>query len=179
MTPSSFRRRGDVLILLGPERLSLAGSEYLEVFHGRVEGRPAAIDLDMEKRAQSFVARIIREGLVCSAHDCSEGGLLVAAVESALTAAPKLGLDLRVNSDLPPHLALFGEGPSRILLSVAPENAGRILESAQEEHLPAATCGQVAEQTLRVVYNDGDILSMRVADLFNPWDQAMESWFHK
>jgi phosphoribosylformylglycinamidine synthase len=179
VTSSAFRRSGDILILVGPDKVSLAGSEYLEVFHSRVDGIPVAIDLDLEKRVQGFVAQAIRRDLVCSAHDCSEGGLLVAAAESALTSAIRLGLELNMTSTLTPHQALFGEGPSRILLSVAPEHAMLLLELAEKERVPAAACGQVTDEALRVVYNGSEILSMRAADLFDPWDQTMESWFHK
>jgi phosphoribosylformylglycinamidine synthase len=179
VTPSTFRRPGDILILLGPEKVSLAGSEYLEVFHGRVEGVPIAVDLDLEKRVQSFVTRAIREGLICSAHDCSEGGLLVAVVESALAARPMRGMELSLDSALAPLMALFGEGPSRILVSVPAEKATRILDWAQEERIPAGACGQVTDASLRVVYNKEELLSMLSAEVFDPWDREMESWFHK
>ncbi len=179
VTPSHFRRAGDAIILLGPDQLSLAGSEYLELFHDRVEGLPARIDLLLEKRLQDFVAEMIREGLVLSAHDCSEGGLLVAAAESSLSASPLLGFELSLSSALAPHVALFGEGPSRVVLSVEPEDAERILDSAAQEALPAVNCGQVTNEKLRVVYNGLEILSMRAAELFAPWDQTMESWFQK
>jgi phosphoribosylformylglycinamidine (FGAM) synthase-like enzyme len=179
VTPSAFRAPADVLILLGPDKVSLGGSEYLEVFHARIEGIPAAIDLDLEKRVQGLVAEAIRSGLISSAHDCSEGGLLVAAVESSLTSASGLGCNLSVASTLAPHEALFGEGPSRILLSVAPEHAKPLLEMAGKSGVPAEICGRVTDGALRVVYNGSEVLSMRAADLFDPWDQTMESWFRK
>jgi phosphoribosylformylglycinamidine synthase len=179
VTPSAFRRPEDVLILVGPDRVSLGGSEYLEVFHSRVAGVPATIDLAQEKRVQELVAEAIRRNLVNSAHDCSEGGLLVTAAESALTSASGLGFELNVNSTLASHQALFGEGPSRILLSVAPECATPLLELAEKERVPTTICGRVTDGILRVVYNEGEILSMSAADLFDPWDQTMESWFRK
>ena len=75
---SAFRDVGDVVVLLGAaavegEPALLAGSEVLELAHGMVAGRPA-IDLDLEARVQRCCLRLIREGLLRSAHDCSEGG---------------------------------------------------------------------------------------------------------
>ena len=55
----------------------LGGSEYLELIHDKVAGRPH-IDLELEKRVQLLCRRAVREGLVESAHDCSDGGLAVA-----------------------------------------------------------------------------------------------------
>ncbi len=94
ITPSAFQRPGDQLLLAGPAEVRLAGSEYLELFEGRVEGIPVPVDLDVEKKVQAFVAEAIRAGLISSAHDCSEGGLLVTSLESALLAEPFLGVEL-------------------------------------------------------------------------------------
>src|SRR5262249_606208 len=53
LTPAAFRAPGDVLVLLGPRNAAsvrLGGSEYLEVFERRVEGEPAPVDLEAERR---------------------------------------------------------------------------------------------------------------------------------
>ena len=92
LTPSCFRRPGDLLILLGGEVVGLGGSEYLEVFHERVAGIPVPVNLDFELRVQKFLADTIGRGWIQSAHDCSEGGLLVTALESALTAQLSVGV---------------------------------------------------------------------------------------
>lgn len=69
--------------------------------------------------------------------------------------------------------------PPRIVLSVAQENAARVLECAVRDGVPAVMCGQVAEKGLRVVYNDVDILSMRAAELFAPgtkrWNRGFKN----
>ena len=91
ITPSAFQRPGDLLLLAGPGDVRLAGSEFLELFEARVEGIPAPVDLELEKKVQAFVSEAIRGGLISSAHDCSEGGLLVTALECALMAEPILG----------------------------------------------------------------------------------------
>jgi phosphoribosylformylglycinamidine synthase len=178
VTSCAFQRPGDLILLLGPEAVSFGGSEYLEWFHGRIGGVPAPIDLGLEKKVQDFLSRAIRRGAVQSAHDCSEGGLLVAALESALLATPALGVDLRVAGELPPHRALFGEGPSRILLSVLPEKTEELLDLANEEGIPLRRCGRVTPGNMRFVYNGVEIVSMNDGEIFARWDQALESWLH-
>ena len=70
-----FRNEGDVVLLLGPApgATGLGGSEYLELVHEKVAGKPS-IDLDMEKQVQELCVTLIEEGMLNSAHDCSMGG---------------------------------------------------------------------------------------------------------
>jgi len=68
---------------LGTEVNDLAGSEYLQRVHRRVEGSPK-IDIDLEKRVQRVCREAIDRGLITSAHDCSEGGLAVALAECSI-----------------------------------------------------------------------------------------------
>ncbi|HEX2183996.1 MAG TPA: phosphoribosylformylglycinamidine synthase subunit PurL, partial [Chloroflexota bacterium] len=79
--PSTFRRGGDLIVLLGETRESLGASEYLEVVHGLVAGQVPELDLDLEAGVQALCRAAIEQGLLHSAHDCSDGGLAVALVE--------------------------------------------------------------------------------------------------
>ena len=83
-----FQGPSHAVILLGASMVrgrarDLAGSEYLERLHNVVAGRPN-IDLDLERRVQELCRRVIRDGIVASAHDCSDGGLAVALSESCI-----------------------------------------------------------------------------------------------
>src|SRR5262245_21113689 len=96
ITTQWFKDEGDIIILVGVEpahpraaeehdegvaALNLGGSRYLKVCHGVKIGPPPEIDLAYETKVQNAVRDLIREGLVQSAHDCSEGGLAVALAE--------------------------------------------------------------------------------------------------
>jgi len=88
-TPA-FKREGDRVVVLGGEMWPtggspLAGSEYLEIVHGRVAGAPPKPDLAAEKRASDLVRDMVRSGLIDTAHDLSGGGELVALAEMALS----------------------------------------------------------------------------------------------
>ena len=82
---SGFKDNGDLVFLLGgDDGDGLGGSEYLELVHGVVAGRPV-IDLDAgEEERNSVVLSLIRSGVIKSAHDCSDGGLAVALAECCI-----------------------------------------------------------------------------------------------
>jgi phosphoribosylformylglycinamidine synthase II len=81
----AFKREGDLVVFIGSgSPVSLAGSDYLTIVHGRVAGRPPDSDLDSEKEVADLVRGMIRSGIVDTAHDISGGGEIVAVAEMAL-----------------------------------------------------------------------------------------------
>ncbi|OGO49789.1 MAG: phosphoribosylformylglycinamidine synthase II [Chloroflexi bacterium RBG_16_68_14] len=148
--PMGFQDKGDQVFLLGVESLrgeaaDLAGSEYLKVLHhGLVAGRPR-IDLELEARVQRLCLEAARRGLLKSAHDCSRGGLAVALAESCIEGGQGLDArDLVIEGRL--DAALFGEAPSRIVVSTAEGVALAAL--AREQGAPLVRLGRVAGQGL-------------------------------
>ena len=155
ITTQWFKDEGDVIILVGVEPArpraaaatatrtsaapSLGGSRYLKVCHGLKIGPPPHVDLAHEIKVQNAVRDLIRDGLVQSAHDCSEGGLAVTLAESCfnpkrlfgaeISVARASGLredksavvDLRGEEDRKRDACatLFNESQSRIVISVA------------------------------------------------------------
>jgi phosphoribosylformylglycinamidine synthase subunit PurL len=109
---------GDAIYLLGSDRSSLAGSEYLASVIGEVTGRPQPVDFELERKVQFACRKGITQGLVQSAHDCSEGGLAVAIAESCISG--KLTAQIKLANLEGNNLTqlLFGEGASRIVVSV-------------------------------------------------------------
>ena len=102
---------------------SLGGSRYLKVCHGLKLVPPPRIDLAYEIKIQNAVRDLIREGLLKSAHDCSEGGLAVALAECCFDRKKLFGAELDLKAgDTPAVTVLFNESQSRIVISVAPEN---------------------------------------------------------
>jgi phosphoribosylformylglycinamidine synthase subunit PurL len=131
-----FKREGDLVVLIGRFRPSLAGSEYLEVVHGKVAGAPPEPDLAREKEYADAVRRLVAEGIVDTAHDLSGGGLAVALAEMAL--AGGIGMVFqeveiaskfaRVRGDV----TLFGEASGCFLVTV-PEERWEDLQRALSE----------------------------------------------
>ena len=130
---SSFRDEGDVVFLLGSQdEGGLAGSEYLEVMRGSIAGRPF-INLDLEKRVQQCCLSLIKEGIIKSAHDCSDGGLAIALAECCLAGDIGFRGVWEVQGRI--DAALFGELQSRIIVAVAPTMAIELEERAAQERI--------------------------------------------
>ncbi|CAN5453815.1 phosphoribosylformylglycinamidine synthase subunit PurL [soil metagenome] len=150
---SGFRAEGDAVLLLGETLPDLSGSAYLAHAHGRVAGAPS-IDLEREVALQVLVRALIAEGLLRSAHDCSDGGLAVALAESAF----RSGLGLRcpdVGDHLRPDTALFAETQSRVVVSVAPGDRAELERRASAAGVPATPLGQVGG--VRLVLGEVDV----------------------
>jgi len=120
---------------------TLGGSEYLEAVHGIVAGLPK-VNLDAERRLHQLVLRAHSEGLLASAHDCSDGGLAVTVAESAILGGTGFEGDAAFIGRL--DSALFGEGQGRIVVSVMPDGANRLLELGMETGVPIAHLGRTA-----------------------------------
>ncbi len=143
----AFTGTGQALLAIGAEGSWLGRSLYLDVVCGRDEGAPPPVDLKAERRNGDFVRGLIREGLVESCHDLSEGGLLVAVAEMAM--ASGIGANLTVSGpDL--HAKLFGEDQARYVLAVAEGKAAEILASAEKLGVPARRIGSTTGSDLVV-----------------------------
>lgn len=144
----AFKDEGDVVVLVGESLAELGGSEYLKLEHDLVSGRPPALDLELERDVQAAVRDAIRAGLVKGAHDCSEGGLAVALAESCL--AGNVGADIHLDDDLHPAASLFGETQSRIVVTVAEEDAESLVALLIEHDVPYAVLGTVGGERLTI-----------------------------
>ncbi len=160
ITPHTFQGSGDDIVLLGSNSDELGGSEYLYVTADLVAGAPPRVDLLAERSLQQAVLSMIRERLIRSAHDCSEGGLACALAESALGDGEEMfGVDVELTDDLPPVAVLFAETQGRIVVSCAPERTEEVLEAAEQFGVPARRIGAVgrAGGTFRVVLPEGSL----------------------
>ncbi len=176
-----FRRPGRSLVLLGgllpgpdnraPRRFG--SSQYAKVMLRQVWGLPPLIDLDYEKRVQAVMREIVRQGLAESAHDVSDGGLAVTLAESSFGPAG-IGARLELESDAASHYLLFGEAPSRILLSVPPDDVAAVVELASQFNVEAPLVGETDAETISICINDADLFTTRVDKMFEPWDAALE-----
>ncbi|MCZ6536191.1 MAG: phosphoribosylformylglycinamidine synthase subunit PurL [Dehalococcoidia bacterium] len=169
---AGFKNEGDLVILLGASgvegRVShLAGSEYLEVYHDLVVGRPA-IDLELEGKVQSLCRRVITEGVISSAHDCSDGGLAVALAEACISG----GLGFKGNFSIRGRwdAALFGEAQSRIVVSLPPGRLADLERLAGELVVPVAVLGIVEGERIRI----GDMVDSPLSDIDQVWRNGLE-----
>ncbi len=145
----AFKAPGNLIVLIGREQGWLGQSLYQQYASGRLEGAPPAVDLADELKAGHLVRSLIREGRTKTAHDCADGGLLVALAEMAL--AGNIGVELfPYEGRLPAHAIWFGEDQGRYLLEVSPDTAETIAHRARMLALPARIVGRVGGDTLRL-----------------------------
>ena len=171
-----FPAGGLEIVLLGDAAGGLAGSEYLTVAHGLVGGRPAAVDLDRERALQTLLVDAARDGLIRSAHDCAEGGFAVTLAECCVESSgvgARVGLSGKGGPDDRFLLvrALFGEAPSRVVVSATPGERDRLLARARALSVPAAVIGQTGGERLAI-----SVAGAIVADI--GLDEAEQAWAH-
>lgn len=139
-----FRKPGDVIYLVGQSREDINSSTYLYKILGHAFSPAPYFDLQEEFALQRMVSMLIRSGLVRSAHDVSDGGLLVTLMESAMPET--LGFSIRTDTSIRKDAYLFGEAQSRVVLSVDPGQCTafeRLLVGMSYERLGEVNAGQV------------------------------------
>jgi phosphoribosylformylglycinamidine synthase II len=190
----AFKDDGDVIVMLGAEAGWMDGSEYQKVAYGKVEGRVPDVDLQLEVELQNKLRAAIEARLLKSAHDCAEGGLSVALAECCIASgsaggaqfedpeAPRSGRDgrwLGADVDLGaaasvagaagrPDLALFGEAPTRVIVTVAPELLGPLDEVLGG--LPHRVLGRVTGTSLRCTMEGKELFTVPVAELHSAYE---------
>ena len=148
VTTLGFKAKGDLIYLIGTSRNDLASSQYLVHLQGVTASPAPYFDLNEEYLVQRQVAELIREGLIASAHDASEGGLFVALMESAM--AGDLGFDLTTDGEIRPDAFLFGESQSRIVVTVHPDHDDSFVDSMMRNAVEFDLLGHVTKGSIRV-----------------------------
>ncbi len=171
-TQSAFPGEGLVVALLGRDRLrlrvsDLAGSEYLQAIHGKVAGRPM-VDLNLESRVQSLCRQAIKEGVLSSAHDCSDGGLAVALAECCIPH----GTGFLSEIPMPKRwdVTMFGEGQSLIVVAVPPDQWPRLQELAVDAEVPLLRLGTTGGDRLQW----SAALDLPLRDVDDAWRYGLE-----
>src|SRR5438105_3025283 len=133
ITTQWFKNAGDAIILVGEIGSGLGASRFVKVLHGRKTGPVPRVDLEREIAVQNATRKLIRAGLVKSAHDCSEGGLAVALAECCFNPDGLLGAQVLRTSGEPASTettttdVLFNESQSRIVISVSATDLEKVL----------------------------------------------------
>ena len=166
ITTQFFKAAGDVIILVGEIGDEMGGSRFLKVCHGRKTGMPPRLDVVQEMAVQNSVRTLIRDGLVRSAHDCSEGGLAVAIAESCFNPEGLFGANIEIAEAT--ITTLFNESQSRIVISCSSGDAEKVLAALKSKNVPHQKLGEVASGTLKI-----NEFSWPIADIHDDWFNAI------
>ncbi len=168
-----FRHPGDLLYLLGESGDDLGGSVYLEILGVGLAGPCPNLDLATEKELHDRLLSLIEKHLVESVHDLSEGGLAVALAECCFE--NQLGVDVSVETTLRSDTFLFGETPSRVLVSVSPRRESAFLEVVGP--VPVLRLGAVGERGFKIELNGKRVVDLSVDQLSKRWSSFFEEVF--
>lgn len=178
-----FKSEGDLIALLGETKDDLAASEYAQTILGLStdelieNGEVPELDLALEVKVQQTCLNLADALLINSAHDCSDGGLAVAISEQCFSSLNRQAvgaeIELSNNENLSVESLLFGETPSRIIITFAPENAEKVKEIAG--NCPFVIIGKVSGAELKVKINDEEKISASVAELENTWKNSLKN----
>ena len=170
--PVRFAREGAELLLLGGfgacDEQRFGGTQYAKVVLDQLWGLPPKLDMDYEKRVHDAIRAFIEVGIVESAHDLSDGGLAVALSESSTYA---IGAKVTVPGSGRAEFALFGEAPSRILVSVS--DAGRAREIAAKFQVECPAIGVTMKERLQIGYDSKMLIDLSTSDLQQAFDSSL------
>jgi len=181
----AFVTDGDAILLVGEATSGLIGSSYAALAGTTVEDGMPSLDLVREAAVQGFAREAIDRGLVESAQDVSGGGLAVALAEAAMWGGR--GAAVRVPTSMSPAVELFGESPSRIVVTSTQRHAPALALLARQHGLPVETLGSVGGDRLQIQLvgtsstgaseergsTIADVLDVPLTALRHAWDHGL------
>ena len=171
ITTQNFKVDGLGILLLGENKNELGSSEYLNAIFGQTKGNVPALDLKFEKRLQETLLGAIKNGLIQSAHDCSEGGLAVALAECCITDKENMiGAKIEIeHDDLRPDALLFGESQSRVVVSCTPDNVKSVVEHFGKAGVPCVEIGTTGDDTFSI----NNLINVKLNELADSYYDAL------
>jgi phosphoribosylformylglycinamidine synthase len=154
--------------LIGQSRNDINSSEYLHKILGEEYSPCPHFELEEEFSLQQTLITLIKDKLISSAHDVSEGGLAITLMESAFP--NELGFEVAANdAAIRKDAYWFGESQSRVVVTVPAENEKAFAGSLQSAAVPFALLGTVTARAIRVDGQDWG----SITDWKNKYDNAI------
>jgi len=156
ITSLAFKGKSDLIYMIGRCTNDISSSEYLASYHAVKESSAPKFDLDMEYDVQQMITKLIRAGVIQSAHDIADGGLFVTLLESSFI--NNLGFEIVTSSEVREDAFLFGEAPSRVVVSVTETGEDAFLDLLKDCKIPFILLGHVTKGRIAIDSNNfGDI----------------------
>ena len=148
ITSLAFQGKSDLIYMIGESINDISSSEYLASYHNIKESPAPKFDLDVEYNLQKTITKLIRGNVIESAHDVSNGGLFVTLLESSFT--NNLGFEIVSSSEVREDAFLFGEAPSRVVVSVTETGEDAFLDLLKDCETPFMLLGHVTKGRIAV-----------------------------
>jgi phosphoribosylformylglycinamidine synthase len=164
----NFKNIGDKIYLLGAPKNDIHSSEYLHKIVGEEFSPCPYFELDEEFELQQQLLKLIKNKMILSAHDVSEGGLAITLLESAFP--NNLGVDVIATDDtIRKDAYWFGESQSRVVVSVSASKENDFVSFVDATNVPVALLGTVSSGTVSI---DGEDWG-NVSDWKNKYENAI------
>ncbi len=161
------------LLHLGVPSTRIGGSEYLAMCGGSAPVcRP---DLRLLRRCCRFLRKAAVEGRIAAAHDVSHGGLAVTVAEMALGGDVGATIDVGpiLQRRMRPDVALFGENPTRWVLSTTPQQGRALLGAAADAQLPLVRIGRTGGRQLRLRGGGMRARTLPLRSIRTAWERTL------
>lgn len=171
-----LKEAGNALYLLGITKPEIGGSEYIRL-HGELGGSVPKVDAEVNMKAYQKLLDAMDSGLVRACHDCSEGGLAVAAAEMAFTGDLGLDLDIGkvpVRERMRDDILLFSESNGRLLIEVSADNT-EAFEKAMEGVAISCVGAVKTEPKLSVTKDGKPVFEESLVELMKAWKTPLEA----
>lgn len=176
VTGSSLRRNDSVLCLLGATKDEMGGSVF-----ARLNGISGAQvpQTDCAKNLATYrkfhAARCA--GLILSAHDVSEGGLITSLAEMGFSGKGGLEVDLYAISSETPAVSLFSESTGRILIEVAPDNVAALQAALEGESFAVIGVASATHADLVVRQQGTELMRQALPELKATWQHRLAEFY--
>jgi phosphoribosylformylglycinamidine (FGAM) synthase-like enzyme len=144
----AFRDKGHMIYLIGRSVNDFSSSEYIKVVHGIGRSPAPLIDIGIESRLHNTVRGLIKDHLIISAHNISEGGLFFALLESAMIEG--YGFDITSPAEVRLDSFLYSESQGRIIVTVSPIRETEFIDFMLHQDFPFSALGHITKEELRI-----------------------------
>ena len=162
-----FKRENNIIILIGKTFGHIEQSCFLKENFSITEGLPPGVNLKNEKNNGEAVLKLIKKNLIMSAHDVSNGGLLVSLCEMSI--GSNIGAKILKPKKLRNMFEyFFGEDQGRYIIEIDKKNLNQIMKILDEDKIYYENIGKTQKKYFEVV---GE-LNININDLFkinNTW----------
>jgi phosphoribosylformylglycinamidine synthase II len=167
-TSLSFKTEGDCIYIIGECKNDISSSEYVYSYH-KLKNTPAPyFNLDEEFDIQNAVKTVIKNKLIESAHDCSDGGLFICLAESAFQR--DLGFDIATDKNIRMDAFLFGEAQGRVVVTVKKDNEIALVDELKKLNVKFSKLGFIKGNEVKI---DGQPFGS-VSEFKNLYDTSIE-----
>lgn len=169
---SGFQQAGDIILLIGETLEEIGASEALYLLTGEDGGEVPNIDFVKEKALHQFLYEAANQGLLQSAHDCSEGGMIISAIEAAMISG--FGIEANWTDSVSESAMLVGESQSRAIISVTIENLEKVSTMLKRYSIEMTNLGQVQDSNHVVLaYNNKEVINSSLSELTAIWKGSL------